>query len=150
MSRFERHGTRDLTYSNWHRQFCPDRVTMIDVDGLEYCRRCRSPLALVETARDVGQKDKAVTALDQLSVAANIPAYCVLYTVDDTACAPDRRGRCQRIGCRHGITSFRVRRVRPNPTGFRLWSPEEFGNHLLQLHDMHESIVCQAVIGNTA
>ena len=148
--RYERTGIRDLAYSNWHRQYCPERVSMIDVDGLEYCRRCRMPLALIETALDFGQAVKPTTALEQLSLAANVPAYCVLYTKSGEECDFDRRRRCRRIGCSHGISSFRVRRIRPNPTGFRLWTPEEFANHLIQLHDMHESIVCQAVIGDTA
>src|SRR5262249_27104624 len=95
---YERTGIRDLAYSNWHRQFCPERVTMIDVDGLEYCRRCRSPLALIETALDVGQAVKPTTALEQLSLAANVPAFCVLYTKNDQPCDFDRRNRCRRVG----------------------------------------------------
>lgn len=144
MSRFERHGTRDLTYSNWHRQFCPDRTTMIDVDGLEYCRRCRFPLALIETAQDVGQAFKPVTALEQLSLAANVPAF---YTTDGVKCVPDKRGRCRSVGCTHGITAFRVRRIRPNPTEFQQWTPKAFADYLTRIHDAHEELVCQAVIG---
>jgi hypothetical protein len=147
VSRFERHGTRDLTYSNWHRQRCPDRATMIDVDGLEYCRRCRAPLALIETAQDVGQAFKPVTALEQLSLAANVPAFCVLYVTDGVRCETDRRGRCRNGRCSHGISSFRVRRIRPNPTDFEVWSPIAFADYLTRVHDAHEEIICQAVIG---
>jgi hypothetical protein len=147
MSRFERYGTRDLTYSNWHRQFCPDRATMIDVDGLEYCRRCRSPLALIETAQDVRQAFKPVAALEQLSLAANVPAFCVLYIADAGKCTPDGRGRCRKVGCAHGIAAFRVRRIRPNPTDFQEWTPKAFADYLTRVHDAHEELVCQAVIG---
>lgn len=144
---FERTGIRDLAYSNWHRQFCPERVSMIDVDGLEYCRRCRMPLALIETALDYGQSFKATTALEGLAGAANIPAFCVLYTKSAEECDFDRRKRCQRSECTHGITSFRVRRIKPNPTEFKAWTPEAFRDFLVNMHDGHEITVCQAVIG---
>jgi hypothetical protein len=148
--RWERTGIRDLAYSNWHRQFCPERVCMIDVDGLEYCRRCRMPLALIETALDRGQSIKPTTALEQLSLAANVPAFCALYTKGGVECDFDRRNRCCRIGCTHGITGFRVRRIRPNPTGFQDWTPEGFRDFLTTMHDGHEATVCQAVIGGVA
>jgi len=136
-----------LTYSNWHRQFCPERTAMIDVDGLEYCRRCRMPLALIETALDYGQSIKPTTALEQLAVAANVPAFCVLYAKNGEDCDVDRRKRCVRPGCSHGIGSFRVRRIRPNPTPFNPWTVEAFGNFLINMHDGHEATVCQVVIG---
>jgi hypothetical protein len=147
---YERTGIRDLTYSNWHRQFCPERVSMIDVDGLEYCRRCRMPLALIETALDYGQAIKPTSALEQLSLAANVPAFCVLYAKNDEVCDFDRRRRCRRIGCSHGIGSFRVRRIRPCPTSYKPWTAGAFGEFLVNLHDGHEATVCQVVIGGVA
>lgn len=147
---YERTGIRDLAYSNWHRQFCPERVSMIDVDGLEYCRRRRSPLALIETALDYGQAVKPTSALEQLSLAANVPAFCVLYTKTDERCDFDRRNRCKRLGCSHGIAAFRVRRIRPAPTSYNPWTPEGFRDFLINLHDGHEATVCQAVIGGVA
>lgn len=144
---YERTGVRDLTYSNWHRQYCPERVCMIDVDGLEYCRRCRMPLALIETALDYGQSFKATTALEGLAGAANIPAFCVLYAKNGEQCDFDKRNRCKRVGCTHGIASFRVRRIKPNPTEFKEWTAEAFRDFLINLHDGHEATVCQAVIG---
>lgn len=147
---YERTGIRDLAYSNWHRQACPERVCMIDVDGLEYCRRCRTPLALIETALDFGQSVKPTTALEALSRAANVPAYCVLYAKSDQVCDFDRRNRCRRLGCEHGIAAFRVRRIRPTPTGFAPWTPEGFADFLIRMHDAHEATVCQAVMGGVA
>lgn len=147
---YERTGIRDLAYSNWHRQACPERVSMIDVDGLEYCRRCRTPLALIETALDYGQSVKPTTALEALSLAANVPAFCVLYAKSDEPCDFDRRKKCRRIGCSHGIAAFRVRRIRPNSTGYMPWTPVEFCDFLVRLHDAHEATVCQAAIGGVA
>lgn len=69
----ERYGTRDQAYSAWHRAQSTRRyvgieeaarLSMIDLDGalyVEYDDRDREPLALIETARDVGQKTKACT-----------------------------------------------------------------------------------------
>lgn len=144
---YERTDIRDLTYSNWHRQFCPERATMVDIDGLEYCRRCRIPLALVETALDYGQEIKPTTALEQLSSVARVPAFCVLYAKNDELCDFDRRNRCRKIGCSHGIEKFRVRRIWPAPTAFEPWSSEGFRDFLVRLHDGHESTVCCAVMG---
>jgi len=63
----ERFGTRDLTYSGWHRTDSTKRyigrekayeLSYIDIDAVEYCRICCQPLLLIELARDVGQKHK--------------------------------------------------------------------------------------------
>ena len=35
-------------YSEFHRQF--DGLAMIDIDQVEICKKCKLPLALVETA----------------------------------------------------------------------------------------------------
>lgn len=59
MSMAERHGTRDLTYSAWHRRLSwpgsatPGIYDMIDLDSIEYCHFCRLPLMFVEEARRV-------------------------------------------------------------------------------------------------
>lgn len=39
MSRDERHGSRSLIYSKWHRLFLGDAEPMIDLDGVEYCNQ---------------------------------------------------------------------------------------------------------------
>lgn len=55
---------------------------MIDLDGAlyaEYDDRDREPLALIETARDVGQKTKACTVTARLAQRSGLPAYVVLY-----------------------------------------------------------------------
>lgn len=63
----EQYGTRDLTYSAWHRRLSTRRfvgieraqaLAMIDLDAalyIEYDQGSKHPVALIETARDVGQ-----------------------------------------------------------------------------------------------
>ena len=63
-------GTRDRTYSAWHRRMSTRRYVgieaaqtlgMIDLDAslyVEYDDSTKEPLALIETARDVGQEFK--------------------------------------------------------------------------------------------
>lgn len=87
----ERYGTRDLAYSAWHRAASIRRfvgweraqlLSMCDADAvlfLEYMPGIKEPLALVETAMDVGQESKPATAITQLARRARIPAYLVLY-----------------------------------------------------------------------
>ena len=119
MSTNERTGTRDLAYSGFHR--APnlakhlDQVfahianhrdrrmaayraaydcTMIDVDGLEYCRYCRSPLALIEVKHRKAA-DKTTAVLAALARRADVPAFLVEYEQEEgqmsfhvTACEP--------------------------------------------------------------
>jgi hypothetical protein len=143
MSRHERYGTRDLTYSRWHRYALDDDITMIDIDALEYCRRCRMGLALIETARDVGQAVKPVTVLKRHAQAANVLALVILYTPSAEPCACNGNGRI--AGCRHGIDVMRVRQIYPKER--RLWTsmqPAEFAGWLHTLHLNHRRSVCES------
>lgn len=141
MSRYERWGSRDLTLSNWHRYMLSDDITMIDLDAIEYCRRCRMPLALVEAARDVGQAGKPTIVLERLAQAANVLAVCVLWTPSEQACVCRDSRRV--IGCQHGIEAFRIRQVYPQPERFSPWTPAEFAAWLCVLHQSHERAVCR-------
>lgn len=143
MSRYERYGTRSLVYSKWHRFYLGDTEPMIDLDGVEYCseRGCSKPLVLIETARDVGQKNKPTTVLRRLAESSGVLAICVLYmasagTSEESGCACTE-GRVVE-GCEHGITSFRVRRVWPSPNS--LWTvmtPEQFRDRLREIRMHH-------------
>lgn len=146
MSRYERHGSRSLVYSKWHRFYLGDQEPMIDLDGVEYCmeRGCFKPLALIETARDIGQPQKATTVLRRLAEQSGVLALCVLYTVipgtdEDVGCMCKPRATLD--GCSHGISSFRVRRVFPEPPagkrGFSRMKPEEFRDRLRQVRLNH-------------
>lgn len=120
MTRHERYGTRDLAYSAWHRTL-DDDLTYIDVDACEYCSRCREPLALIETARDVGQAFKATSVLRALAMRSGVPALLVLYSVDP-----------------HGsVTQFRVRSVAPRQGALKVLTPDQFADGLRRLRRRH-------------
>jgi hypothetical protein len=79
----ERFGTRDLSYSAWHRT--NPGLGMVDVDHVEMCRSCQEPLALIETAIDVGQDIFGKKAYVTINLArkAGLPVFVVLYKLDD-------------------------------------------------------------------
>lgn len=138
MAQEERWGTRDRTYSAWHRCSSTKRfvgieqaqlLAMIDLDGVywvEYEDGERWPVALVETARDIHQDRKPATVITNLAKLANIPAFVALYTA---ATAPNPAQReCP------DIAMFRYRRVWPE--GQPDWvtcTPADFAQMLLRL-----------------
>lgn len=127
MSRWERFGTRDLTYSKWHREQLEDAITYIDIDAAEYCQRCRRPLALIELARDVGQSHKTVTVIRNLARLAGIAAYLVLYKLDGNG----------------EIERFRVTTIEPRRGAESVMAPADFANLLRALrvsHDCREAV----------
>ena len=116
MSRHERYGTRDLTFSQWHRTLS-DNATCIDLDLLEYCRRCRQPLAMLELARDVGQAFKPTTVLEQLAKKAMVPAFLIIYKLEAGSI-----GQC------------RMRRIYPEPTPLKMVNIDAVGRWIESLH----------------
>jgi hypothetical protein len=127
MAQEERYGTRDLTYSIWHRSpsivrfFEPHAAAMemalalgmIDMDCVEYDagRREQEIVAYAETAQDVGQDRKPATITAKVAALNSgmiaVPAYTVLYKNSSTPNPaypqyPD-------------IESFRVKRIWPAP-----------------------------------
>ena len=83
-------GTRDLTYSNWHRKDNIARylgnderkahcVSVINIDSLEYCLFCKRPLALIEDCRGNAGSAKQWECTRKLAEAARIPAYLLIY-----------------------------------------------------------------------
>lgn len=151
MSSWERHGTRDLSFSRWHRQALRQYAAseaegaacgMIDVDAMEFCGRCKMNLFLVECAQDVRLVNKRTDQIQQLAKQANLPAYCVLYTRTDEDCPSDRR--CRNSECQHGISGFRVRQVAPVVGDWSWRTPAEFAGFVLEFHRYHESVVCRS------
>ncbi len=149
MSNWERFGTRDMSLSKWHRQMLRQQAAtaaegeecgMIDIDWLEFCARCRTNLFLVEAARDIAKLRKVAHQTARLAVAANIPAYIVLYTPTDEDCPATHR--CRRDGCSHGISEFRVRQIAPDEGDWRAESPIAFADFVLEIHRAHRSVVC--------
>lgn len=126
----------DLTYSDWHRPARIDRyvgalaagrLTMIDLDGVEYCGLCSEPLALLEMKRAGGEQH--TTVLVRLARRAGLPAYCVWYWLSEP-------------GADDSIERFLVRQVWPEP-GDRAMLPAEFAAWLVHLRDMHEATACE-------
>lgn len=138
MSNHERHGTRDLTYSRWHRVMLRRDRKMIDIDVWdEWCPECHKPVLLIETAIDIEQDWKAAYVIAQLGADTNVPTLCVLYTPTGEKCEcepqrPDPR-------CSHGIEKFRVRDpVTDEP--FEMWTPAQLAQRIAAAHDNHRFI----------
>lgn len=132
MSDKEQTGKRDLTYSRWHRiestrRFLPAgeawELGMIDIDDVEYCRRCSQPLALIETTKDVGQREKVVAVTKVIARKLEVPAYVVFVTA-----TPDGED----------VKSFRVRKVAPALGKDIVMAPQEFAGMLAGLRVEHK------------
>lgn len=80
MSRHERSGRRPLAMSAAHRAIPRDDTPMIDVDGVEYCQYCKTPLLVWEAAYDNAQY-KTTTVVRRLAEMAGVPAFLVRYRV---------------------------------------------------------------------
>ncbi len=105
-------------------------LAMIDLDAslyVEYDDGAKEPVALIETARDVGQEHKPVTVTRRLAMRAGLPCYLLLDTRADTRNPADTRWR--------DITHFRIKRVWPRPpeATWRKVAPGEWAQALLQI-----------------
>lgn len=87
----ERTGSRDLTYSRWHRSKSIARyvgprraavLKVIDIDWCEACNACSQPLALIETVRGGHPGSKPSTITENLAVMAGIDAFSLGYEVE--------------------------------------------------------------------
>ncbi len=134
----EIYGTRDRAYSAWHRRGSTRRfvgidsaqlLAMIDLDAalyVEYDNGTKEPLALIETALDVGQRHKTATVTKMLAKRAGVPCYCVLYMPGRNANPADSRWR--------DIRQFRVRRMWPRPEKeWRVLTPQEWAHGLIKI-----------------
>ena len=115
----DQEGRIDRAFNEWHRadslkRFLPEaialQVSCIDLDTVqfvEYDNGSREPLAILETACDVGQQTKPATVTANLARRADLPAYVVLYAPADQPNPADPRWP--------DIRSFRVKRLWPQP-----------------------------------
>ena len=113
-------------FSEWHRK--QKNIRQIDIDGCEVCEHCYSPLALTETAYDKGQTFKAFWTTRLLALKADIPAYLVLYTVDEST--EDRN-----------VVALRIKRIAPMVS--KDWikiTPEDFRQELIKIQDKHRKV----------
>lgn len=134
----EIYGTRDRSYSAWHRRLSTGRyigieraqlLAMIDLDAsiyVEYENGTKDPLALIETAQDVGQPYKTATVTMKLAKRAKIPCFVVLYKLSDSDNPADGRWK--------DIESFRVKRLWPQTENkWRVLTPGEWTETLLKM-----------------
>jgi hypothetical protein len=122
----EKFGTRDLSYNHWHRELIREGFGMIDIDSVQMCTFCQEPLALIETAADVGQSlsSKKAFGTAKLARRANLPAYVILYkpNTDNTS-----------------IVGVKILQIVPERKYFSIGTtPEEWRMFLLQMHLDHE------------
>jgi hypothetical protein len=126
--RHERLGFRDMLYSMYHRTLA-EELHYIDIDAVEYCAECRTPIALIETVRDVGQNllTKSYTVTRRLALMAGLPAFVVAY----------RAGLDEDTNDEY-IETLRVRQVSPSVDKyFTVMAPEEYEQWLLSLRKTH-------------
>jgi|SRR6185437_5984269 len=136
----ERFGSRDRSYSAWHRRHSTRRfvgieraqlLSMIDLDGALYCefdRASSEPLALIETALDRGQERKAATVTQRLAKRAGLPAYAVLYRQAGYRNPADES--------QWDIDQFRVKRLWPYPEReWRKLNPLQWAEALIQIRE---------------
>lgn len=138
MAQEETYGTRDLSYSAWHRAGSIRRfvgweraqlLSMVDADCvlfLEYHERTKEPLALIEAAIDTGQDRKPATAIARLARRARIPAFVVLYRRSTEPNPADPRML--------DVSGFRIKRLYPREEmAWRTVPPEEWATALLRI-----------------
>lgn len=144
MTQEERYSTRDRSYSAWHRRASTKRfvgwekaqlLAMIDLDVslyIEYDDGTKEPLALIETAVDVGQNHKSTTVTRKLAERANLPCFLVLYTLTTNLNPADRKHK--------DIHQFRVKRMRPKEEKeWRVLTPQQWAETLLSLREWSAS-----------
>lgn len=104
---------------------------MIDIDGVLFAEvdyRSLEPLALLETARDVGQSGKPSRALEALARRADLPGIVVLYRLSSDPNPSDPRFS--------DIVAFRVRVVYPTrQSGWRTLTPPQWAQELMQIRE---------------
>lgn len=138
MSHEERFNSRERGYSAWHRRMSTRRfvgielaqtLAMIDLDAslyVEYDGGTKEPLALIETARDVGQSFKPATVTAKLAERADLPCYVLLYTLGGERNPADPSW--------FDIAGFRYRRLRPKAeSAWTSCTPEEWCQLLVKL-----------------
>ena len=140
----ERYNGRDRTYSAWHRRKSTQRYVgielaqtlgMIDLDAslyVEYDDWSKEPLALIETAQDIGQSYKTATVTKNLArrcSAIYTPAYVLLYKKSNRINPADP--------LHMDIASFRVKRIWRDPeTPWRDYTPQRWAEGLLKLRQL--------------
>lgn len=128
MSPATRRFPPDIRYMEWHREASIARylgierahlLTMIDLDAIEYCKRCAEPLVLIETAQDRGQVAKATRVTTTLAKRAALPAALVYWLPNGA-----------------DMVAFRVRSIWPQGSE-QAMTPAEYAIYLWSFHERH-------------
>ncbi|MCB9926417.1 MAG: hypothetical protein H6822_29995 [Planctomycetaceae bacterium] len=113
-------GTRDLTFSRWHRSL-PADCSWIDIDCCHYCQYCNSLLALFELVRCPDETDlaescrrKIAAITERVGRRLEIPVFKIAYTGEPLQAAA-------------------VMRV--NESKVLVMQPSELARFINQLHD---------------
>ncbi len=149
MAQEELFGTRDRSYSAWHRRKSTQRfvgiesaqtLAMIDLDAslyVEYDDASKEPLALIETAVDTGQAFKTATVTKKLAALCTervLPAYVLLYKLSSERLASDEDW--------FDIESFRYKMIHPQAASdWTTCTPEEWANNLVRLRKWSAALV---------
>jgi hypothetical protein len=149
MARTRKYG-EDLTYGEWHREALPEkygrighRIDMADRDWTEYCHYCKTPLALIEEVRDVGQDllDKGVSVTRNLAVMANMPAFLMAWRTERPPEVDDEidrlNKRIRELEAQYPIVEFTIRNLRHRGRRLTKVTVNDWLEHLLIIHREH-------------
>ena len=153
MPQEEKHGTRSLTYSAWHRsksicRFVTEEtaltLAMIDVDHVLYCEydnESKEPIALIEEAKDIGQEVKAGTVTQALARRAGLPALVVLWKEDARHLNPADENWPD-------LLSLRVKRLWPVPESqWKKLTPQEWADCLVRMRTWQADKLDELIFG---
>lgn len=142
MSFAERTGKRDLSYSAWHRpasiqrfigRIAAQELMMVDIDAVECVARTREPVAMCETAIDIGQEIKPSTVTLKVARACNVPCFTVLYSLAKRANPADDHWL--------DIDQFRVKRIDSDiDADWTIYTPTEWARILCTLRNTNGEI----------
>jgi len=112
-------------YSRWHRKY--EGLAYIDLDAIEVCKKCTTPLAIIELTKDFGQKFKTFKLTKMIADKLELPGFVVYYRtkgiMDDE------------------IISFNVQKVSPTITNvFKDITPGKWVKYLRKLHTEHAEV----------
>ncbi len=146
--RIDSNSDPEKIYSRWHRTSSLERFVgfenayrcaMINIDQTLWVE-CQDngfqPIALIETAQDIGQKRKPATMLKNMAVRAVLPAFIVLYTLDDNTIDPVTLDRKIVRFCTKPIHII-------ERDTYNVLTPEEFARGLVSLRKVGTEILTE-------
>ena len=127
----ERTGTRDLSYSRWHRTL-PPHFCFQDIDGLEYCGRCNEPILIVSLATDHGQRHKETVREYKLAKRAGIVAVHLFVQLGTQIEDATYQGAV------YEVTGFRRRWLYPDRGELGHITPAQWETEIQQIRNKHQ------------